>query len=66
MSDHAHHHHPGHAHPPATVSPSILRLSALERLAAVAVLIVALWGAVVLGDGDMSAALAFHNRDARL
>ena len=24
---------PGHAHPPASVSPSILRLSALERLA---------------------------------
>ena len=42
-----HHHHPGHAHPPATVSPSILRLSALERLAAVAVLIAALWGAVI-------------------
>jgi hypothetical protein len=42
-----HHHHPGHAHPAATVSPSILRLSALERLAAVAVLIVALWGAVI-------------------
>ena len=41
-----HHHHPGHAHPSATVSPSILRLSALERLGAVAVLIVALWGAV--------------------
>ena len=43
----AHHHdHPGHAHPPATVSPSILRLSALERLAAVAAVIVVLWGAV--------------------
>jgi hypothetical protein len=41
-----HHHHPGHAHPPATVSPSILRLSALERLAAVAVVVAALWGAV--------------------
>ena len=41
------HHHRGHAHPPATVSPSILRLSALERLTAVAVLIVALWGAVI-------------------
>jgi hypothetical protein len=40
------HHHPGHAHPPATVSPSILRLSALERLAATAVVIVVLWGAV--------------------
>ena len=56
-----HHHHPGHAHPPATVSPSILRLSALERLAAVAVLIAALWGAVVLGDAVMSAALAFND-----
>jgi hypothetical protein len=42
-----HHHHPGRAHPPVTVSPSILRLSALERLAAAAVLIVALWGAVL-------------------
>ena len=42
-----HHHHPGHAHPPATISPSILRLSALERLAAVTVLIAALWGAVI-------------------
>jgi len=41
-----HHHHPGDTHPPATVSPSILRLSALERLAAVTVLIAALWGAV--------------------
>ena len=45
MEPHSHH-HPGHAHPPAIVSPSILRLSALERLAAAAVLIVALWGAV--------------------
>jgi hypothetical protein len=42
-----HHHHPGRSHPPATVSPSILRLSALERLAAASVLIVALWGAVL-------------------
>jgi len=41
-----HHHHPGHAHPSATVSPSILRLSALERLAAVAVIVAVLWGAV--------------------
>jgi hypothetical protein len=46
VTDHHHHHHPGHSHPPATVSPSILRLSAYERLAAVAVMIVALWGAV--------------------
>ena len=42
-----HHHHVGHAHPPATVAPSILRLSVLERLAAVAVIIAALWGAVL-------------------
>jgi len=40
------HHHPGQAHPPAVVSPSILRLSALERLASVTVLIAALWAAV--------------------
>jgi hypothetical protein len=41
------HHHPGHAHAPATVSPSILRLSVLERLGVVAVIIAALWGTVV-------------------
>ena len=41
-----HHHHPGHVHPAATVAPSILRLSALERLAAVAVIVAVLWGAV--------------------
>jgi len=45
--DHHHHHHPGQAHPPATVSASILRMSALERLAAAVVLIAALWGAVM-------------------
>ena len=45
MSAH-HHHHDGDTHPPATIAPSILRLSALERLAAVTVVIVALWGAV--------------------
>jgi hypothetical protein len=41
-----HHHAPGHAHPPASVSPSILRLSAWERLSVAAVIIVVLWGAV--------------------
>ena len=46
MEPHHHHHHPGRAHPPATVAPSILRLSALERLAMAAVVIVVLWGAV--------------------
>ena len=43
---HHHHHHPGHVHPPASVHPSILRLSALERLAPTAVAIAALWLAV--------------------
>jgi hypothetical protein len=42
-----HHHHPGQAHPPATISPSILRLSAAERLSAAAVLIALIWGAVI-------------------
>jgi hypothetical protein len=46
MALHHHHHHPGRAHPPASVAPSILRLSALERLAMVTVVIAALWGAV--------------------
>jgi hypothetical protein len=41
-----HHHHPGQGHPPATVSPSILRMSAFERLAWAAFLIAALWGVV--------------------
>jgi hypothetical protein len=41
-----HHHHPGDAHPPATVHASILRLSAVERLAAAAGLIVLIWAAV--------------------
>jgi hypothetical protein len=44
---HPHHHHdPDHAHPSAAVAPSLLRLSAAERLAAAAVLIALLWGAL--------------------
>ena len=46
MSDHHHdhgHHHEGHAHPPATAHPSILRMSALERLGLAAGLIALLW-----------------------
>jgi hypothetical protein len=44
---HPPHHHPsGHAHPPADVAPSLIRLSAIERLAAAAVVIALLWGAV--------------------
>ena len=47
MTTHHHHRHdPEHAHPPATVHPSILRLSVAERLAAAAVVIVVLWGVV--------------------
>lgn len=42
----SHHHHPGQAHPSPRVVPSLLRLSAGERLAAVAILIAALWAAV--------------------
>jgi hypothetical protein len=41
-----HHHHPGFVHPPAGVAPSILRLSALHRLAVSAGLIALLWAAV--------------------
>jgi hypothetical protein len=49
--DHSHHHPAGQAHPPAAVSPSILRLSVLERLAAVSLVIAALWGAVFWAMG---------------
>jgi len=41
-----HHRHAGQGHPPASISPSILRISVLERLAIAAALIVVLWGAV--------------------
>ncbi len=42
---HHHHHHPGHVHPPASVHPSILRLSVLQRLGFAAGLIALLWAA---------------------
>jgi hypothetical protein len=42
-----HHHHPGHAHPSPHIAPSLLRLSAVQRLAAAAVLSALLWGAVI-------------------
>jgi hypothetical protein len=49
---HPHHHHPaGQPHPAATISVSILRLSAFERLAAVALLIALLWAAVLWAMG---------------
>jgi hypothetical protein len=44
---HHHHHHPGEGHPPATISPSILRMAALERLAVAAAVIALIWGAVL-------------------
>jgi hypothetical protein len=45
---HPHHHHPeGHAHPSAAIALSLIRLSAVERLGAAAVVIALLWGAVV-------------------
>ena len=47
MTEHHHHHHPqGHAHPPAAIAPSILRMSVGQRLAAAAVLIGLIWAAV--------------------
>src|SRR5262249_51086232 len=42
-----HHHPPGEGHPPATVAPSILRLSVLERLVLAAAAIAVIWGAVI-------------------
>ena len=51
MNDHRHdrgthhHHHPGHVHPPASVHPSILRLSVLQRLGFAAALIALVWAA---------------------
>ena len=49
MSEHAHHHHhhAGEGHPPAAVSASILRLSAIERLAAAGVAIGLVWAIVI-------------------
>jgi hypothetical protein len=41
-----HHHDPNHAHPMAHVAPSLLRMSALERLALAWVGAIVLWGAV--------------------
>ena len=43
-----HHHHPsGAAHPSPAVSPSLLRLSALQRLGIAAALIVLIWAAAL-------------------
>jgi len=45
--DHHHHHPTDQAHPSARVAPSLLRLSAAQRLAGAAVVIALLWGAVL-------------------
>jgi hypothetical protein len=44
---HHHHHHPGGVHPPASVHPSILRLSAWQRLTIAAGLVVLIWAAAL-------------------
>jgi hypothetical protein len=44
---HQHRHPAGGSHPPAAVSPSILRMALIDRLAAVAVAIALIWGAVL-------------------
>jgi hypothetical protein len=44
---HPHHHHPSEGHPAAAISPSILRMSVVQRLGIAAALIVLLWGAVL-------------------
>jgi hypothetical protein len=41
-----HHHEPGHAHPAALLSPSLLRMSIWQRLAAAIALSAVLWLAV--------------------
>jgi hypothetical protein len=51
MAAHHHHHPQGHAHPPATVSPSILRMSATERLGAAVAIASLLWAAVYWAMG---------------
>jgi hypothetical protein len=44
---HPHHHHSGGRHPPASVALSILRMSALHRLAFALAVIALLWSAVL-------------------
>jgi hypothetical protein len=48
---HQHHHHPSHTHPPAAISPSLLRLSVWSRLTVAAALSVVLWLAVLWASG---------------
>jgi hypothetical protein len=44
---HHQHHHPGRGHPPASVAPSILRLSVAQRLAISGALVALVWAAVI-------------------
>jgi hypothetical protein len=51
-SHHDHHHrHPGQAHPPAAVHPSLLRLSAAQRLGIAGAAIVLMWLLVLWAGG---------------
>jgi hypothetical protein len=43
----SHHHHSGATHPTPTISPSLLRLSAPQRIAVAGVLIVLIWAAAL-------------------
>jgi hypothetical protein len=52
MTDHHQHHHPAGQHPPATVAPSILRLSVAARVGYVSLLVAAIWAAVVWTMGS--------------
>jgi hypothetical protein len=42
-----HHHHSGAPHPAPTIAPSLLRLSAPQRIAVAAVLIVLIWASAL-------------------
>lgn len=46
-----HHHHPGHAHPPARIAASILRMAVWQRLGIACVLIAVLWAAAFWAIG---------------
>jgi len=43
----SHHHHGGTSHPSPTIRPSLLRLSAPQRVAVVGLLIALIWAAVL-------------------
>ena len=43
---HHHHHHTGTVHPSPTIAPSLLRLSAAQRIAVAFALIALIWAAV--------------------